>query len=89
VLWIYGTQAGIMLWGPTRPYVTGDGTLAFHSCPVCACVVHWIAIEDTGEDRRIGLNARLAPPEEIAGLEVRWLDGAETWDYVAGPFAPA
>lgn len=89
VLWVYGTKAEITLWGRTHPYVTGDRTLTFHSCPVCACIIHWIAIADDGAATRVAVNARLAPLAEIAGLDVRWLDGAETWDYVTGPFPPA
>jgi hypothetical protein len=89
VLWIYGTAATIRLWGETRPYLTGEKSLEFHHCATCGCITHWIAVEDSGPGRRIALNARLAPPEEIAGLEVRWFDGAETWSFVNTPFPPA
>lgn len=88
-LWAYGPAGDIRQWGQTLAYETGDRTLAFQHCAVCGCLVHWISLTDAGPATRIAVNTRLAPVEEIAGIEVNWFDGADSWTSVDGPFPPA
>jgi hypothetical protein len=38
--------------------------------------------EKAGESTRVGVNARMMDPEEIAHPRVRRLDGASTWKYL-------
>lgn len=88
VLWVYGTRSNVALWGETLSYTTGPRELAFHFCAGCGVVTHWIGTEDRGPETRVAVNARMADPVEIGGLEVRWFDGADSWTFVDGPFTP-
>ncbi len=60
--------------GETERYSWGDRDLEFHRCRVCGCVVYWMAVDRTYE--RMGINARLFPPEVLADIPVRYSDGA-------------
>ena len=68
---------------PTSPatdiYLWDDRSIEFHRCRACGCVTHWMAVEK-GADR-MGVNARLMPPEEVAKARTRYLDGAVTEKY--------
>jgi hypothetical protein len=61
-------------------YVWGDRMLELYRCRTCGCVTHWEAVEKTA-DGRMGVNARMMPPDTVAGVKVRKLDGADTWKY--------
>ena len=60
--------------GPTDVYMWGDCELEFHRCRVCGCVTHWAPVDRTYP--RMGVNARLMPPEVLAEIPVRHGDGA-------------
>lgn len=60
--------------GPTDTYMWGDRSLAFHRCRNCGCVTHWRATDPDYD--RMGVNARLMPPEVLATIPVRHGDGA-------------
>lgn len=50
-------------------------------CPACACVVSWRGLRfDEQGRRRIAVNVRLAPPDEVADLPIDHFDGLETWE---------
>lgn len=70
----------VTIEGETDTYVWGDRMIAFHRCRVCGCATHWWPIESTRD--RMGVNARLLPPEDLAGSRIRRFDGAETWEYL-------
>jgi hypothetical protein len=86
VLWAYYSAAEVAIAGldATGAYVRRDGPdfgmLAFHTCRTCGCTTHWSSL-DPGRDR-MGVNARLMPPEILAQAHVRHLDGADTWEYL-------
>ena len=65
--------------GTTVAYVWGDKSIALHHCGVCGCATHWKSI-DPNQTERMGVNARLLEPAVIAGLRIRRIDGAETWE---------
>ena len=65
----------------TSRYIWGDKTIAFHSCKTCGCTTHWENLRPE-ESTRMAVNLRLADPEEIAGIRVRRLDGADSWAYL-------
>ena len=65
--------------GATDIYMWGDKSMEFHRCKVCGCFTHWAAIDTTLD--RMGVNARLMPPEVLAAARVRHFDGADTWKY--------
>jgi len=60
--------------GPTDTYMWGDRDLEFHRCHTCGCITHWSAVDRAYE--RMGVNARLMPPEVLAAIPIRHSDGA-------------
>ncbi|MFC4348909.1 GFA family protein [Kordiimonas lipolytica] len=82
--WAYADEANVTLHmasGATESYIQGDRTLATHRCRTCGCVTHWEAL-DKSESSRMGVNMRLADPADVAGIRVRHLDGADSWQYL-------
>lgn len=85
VLWAYDFEDGrIQVSGPTTAYTrsdTADRTVEFHFCPTCGCVVCWrgLRLQPDGR-RRMAVNIRLAPPEEVAHLPIEHLDGLDTFE---------
>ena len=79
-LWAYGDEgAGVHLSGPTSTYVWGDRTLAFHFCPDCACVAYWRSLAPRANGRhRVGVNVRLAEPDAVAAIPLRFFDGLDS-----------
>ena len=75
-LWIYGFHDEDMrVEGPTTFYMRGQ-TIEFHSCPRCACVVHWRAAQPGADGRRWGaVNVRLSEPDAVAAIPIRHFDG--------------
>jgi hypothetical protein len=63
--------------GPTDIYMWGDRKLEFHRCRTCGCITHWSAVNRALG--RIGVNARLMPPEVLAAIPVFHGDGAAMW----------
>lgn len=61
-------------------YRWGDKSIIFHHCPKCFCFTHWAAVNKTYN--RMGVNARLMPPEVLAKARVRRFDGAKTWKFL-------
>ncbi len=50
-------------------------------CPRFACVLSWRGLIVDGDDRRrIAVNVRLAPPEEVAALPIDRFDGFGTFE---------
>jgi hypothetical protein len=83
VLWAYypPRQVSVSSAGAaTDTYMWDDRSIVFHRCPNCGCVSHWAPV-DTARDR-MGVNARLLPPEILARARVRHLDGAVTEQYL-------
>lgn len=77
VLWAYYRPSEVEFFGdgqPTDIYMWGDRDLEFHRCHVCGCVTHWSSVDPTYD--RMAVNARLMPPEVLAGVPVRRGDGA-------------
>ena len=81
VLWAYYAPARVRLVrGATDTYEWDDRSIRFHRCKVCGCVSHWAAADAAVE--RMGVNARLMPPEVLALARRRRLDGADTDEYL-------
>ncbi|MCB1389824.1 MAG: GFA family protein [Rhodobacteraceae bacterium] len=81
-LWAYGYEGeAIDVRGPSRAYLWGTRTIAFHHCPTCGCVGWWRAAEPGGDGRRrIAVNLRLAAPESVAALPIDSFDGLRTFE---------
>lgn len=76
-LWAYYPPSRVLFAqgnGPTDIYMWGSRDLEFHRCRACGCVTHWASVDPTYD--RMGVNARLMPPETMAVVPVRHSDGA-------------
>ena len=73
-LWAYYSPKAVRVQGATDIYMWGDRELEFHRCKTCGCITHWAAVDKTRD--RMGVNARLMPPEILAMASVRHFDGA-------------
>jgi hypothetical protein len=80
VLWAYYPASDVTVSGATDTYMWDDKAIAFHRCKICGCVTHWSANDPAVG--RIGVNARLMPPEILAQARIRRLDGAVTEKYL-------
>lgn len=74
VLWAYYAANQVRVSGDTTIYLRGKRQTAFHHCVVCRCLTHWSAVDKSRN--RIGVNARLMPPEVLRRAKVVPLDGA-------------
>jgi hypothetical protein len=84
-LWAYDYEGErIAIIGETASYTRvdrHDPSLEILFCPACACVVSWRGLRPQADGRRrIAVNIRLAPPEEVADLPIDHFDGLETWE---------
>jgi hypothetical protein len=84
-LWAYDYEdKRIRVSGQLASYKRGDVTepsLEILFCPNCAGVVAWRGMRaDKDGRRRIAVNVRLAPPEEVADLPIDHFDGLSTFD---------
>jgi len=84
-LWAYDWEGErIRISGATSVYTRKEletPFLEFHFCPTCACVLAWRAVRpDAQGRRRMAVNVRLAPPEEVAELAIDHFDGLDTFD---------
>ena len=84
-LWAYDYEnERIRISGPSTAYTRAgkaDPALEIRFCPTCGCVLCWRGLR-LGPDgrRRIAVNLRLAPPEEVAGLPIDHFDGLDTFE---------
>lgn len=82
-LWAYYSPQEVRIVPPagaTFFYRRGEKMLEFHTCKTCGCTTHWAAVDKTRD--RMGVNARLMPPEILAPARIRHLDGADTEAYL-------
>src|SRR5215470_17136821 len=63
-LMAYYSPKTVRISGATDIYMWGDRELEFHRCKVCGNSTHWSAVDKTMD--RMGVNARLMPPEIVA-----------------------
>ncbi len=63
--------------GATDIYMWGDRELEFHRCKICGNFTHWSAVDKAVD--RMGVNARLMPPELLTDIRILKFDGADTW----------
>ncbi len=78
-LWAYYTRPSVRIEAAPRAlkgYSWGSKAILFQHCAACGCVVFY----ERERDRRIGVNARMFPPREIASVRIKQLDGAGRWE---------
>jgi len=83
-LWAYDYEGErITVQGPTSSYSRADEedpSLEILFCPACACVLAWRGLRPRPDGRRrMAVNLRLAPPDEVADLPIRQFDGLDTF----------
>jgi hypothetical protein len=87
VLWAYDYEnERIRISGPTSAYTrVGKETpvLEIRFCPTCGCVICWrgLILKPDGR-RRMAVNIRLAPPEDVAHLPIDHLDGLNRFEHL-------
>ncbi len=84
-LWAYDYEGErISIFGETARYVRrgkDDPSLEILFCPSCASVLCWRGLRVSPEGRRrIAVNLRLAPPDEVAGLTIDHFDGLDSFE---------
>jgi hypothetical protein len=83
-LWAYDYEGErIAVSGPLESYRRAEKnpTLEILFCPSCACVVSWRGLHRNEEGRRrMAVNVRLAPPDEVGDLPIDQFDGLDTWE---------
>jgi hypothetical protein len=94
VWWGYFTPAQVQVAGETKIYARADReepAVNLHFCVTCGCTTHWtltpVFTRNTGIDDRMGVNLRLSDRAALAGIELRYPDGAHwdgvgQWDFV-------
>jgi hypothetical protein len=75
-LWGYYPPDQVRIIGKpdaTEVYCWGDQEIEFHRCRVCGCVAYWQPKDPT--ETRMGINARLLDPADIAGVPIKQSPG--------------
>ncbi len=67
--------------GALAAYTWGDKKIEFYHCRRCGCLTHYESV-NKDEQGRIAVNARMLPPDDVAGISVRTFDGAATSRYL-------
>ncbi|MCV0382279.1 MAG: GFA family protein [Erythrobacter sp.] len=81
-LWAYPSPDTVSVKGTTARYQRTDKERAsaeIHFCPTCGSTTHFTLTEGTIAafgNTMMGVNARLADEAELAGVELRFPDGA-------------
>lgn len=81
VLWAYYRRKDVAIVAPRgglERYAVRPKGLRFVRCAGCGCVTSWEPPE-RGPDQRMGINARLLDPALVANVDVKILDGDQTW----------
>jgi hypothetical protein len=84
-LWAYDFEGErVAVTGPTASYTRHGpekSPLEFLFCPTCACILAWrgLRLDERGR-RRMAVNVRLAPLEEVGGLAIDLFDGLDTFE---------
>ncbi|WP_235405980.1 GFA family protein [Pseudoalteromonas sp. SMS1] len=65
-----------------QSYKHGDEYLDFHHCTRCGCITHYTPTEKA-ESTRMAVNLRMFDKTVLQGVEVRYFDGADTWEFKA------
>src|SRR5689334_16814102 len=78
-LWAYYSPKRVRFTsaGATDIYMWNERMIEFHRCKVCGSLTHWLATKRDHD--RMGVNARMMPPDVVARARVRRFDGADTW----------
>lgn len=85
VLWAYDFEnERIRLTGLTSAYVRADEAdpgIEMRFCSTCGCLLAWRSLKPREDDRRrMAVNLRMAPPDQVAEVPIIHLDGLQNFD---------
>ena len=83
-LWAYFSPVDVQISAATdaiNSYCWGDKSIIFHHCKNCGCVTHYTPTE-LGNKNRMAVNFRLADLTLINSMNIRYFDGADTWQEI-------
>lgn len=83
-LWAYFTPKDVNISVQSdslSSYCWGDKTIKFHHCKSCGCVTHYTPTA-LGNKNRMAVNFRLVNTDIIKKLNIRYFDGADTWQEI-------
>jgi hypothetical protein len=83
-LWAYYTRETARIeFAPdaVTAYSWGDRQIEFFHCKRCGCLTHYESVQKQ-PDSRIAVNTRMLDAADVAGIQVRHFDGADTWKYL-------
>lgn len=85
-VWAYCAPNEASVSGSTRGFHRKDRDIPaveIHFCEICGVTTHWRLTEafvrTAGSNDRMGVNARLFEPTDLAGVELRFPDG-RSWN---------
>ncbi|MBW8182725.1 GFA family protein [Shewanella nanhaiensis] len=64
-----------------KSYRFGDECIEFFHCQKCGCLTHYLTTDKVPEPK-YGINFRMAPRAEVAEIQVRHFDGADSWTFL-------
>ncbi|MBV7266454.1 GFA family protein [Erythrobacter ani] len=85
-IWSYYPKAAVAVTGLTHVFTRSDvenPSVEAHFCGTCGATTHWQPTASNGNDR-MGANMRLFQPEDLTGIEARFMDGIG-WDGRSSP----
>lgn len=62
-------------------YSWNDRAIEFFHCNHCGCLTHYESTEKS-PNSRIAVNTRMMAPGPLAGLPIKYFDGAASWTYL-------
>ena len=83
VLWAYYEFGTVKIFGHpghTEDYIQGDRTLRTVRCRTCGCTIDWEPLQPEAGTKH-GVNLRNFDPSHVKATRLRYLDGADTWEY--------
>jgi len=83
VLWAYYSCDEVEFekgHGTTNKYVWNNRILEFHSCSVCGCTTHWVAV-DPGFREKMGVNARLIDGLDRTNTKLDYVNHGESIEF--------
>ena len=63
-------------------YSYGDKTISFVGCDQCHCLTHYTSLKSAA-GTRLAVNYRMFDAGLLAGMQIRYFDGAKSWQDMA------
>ena len=83
-LWAYYPPQDVSIeeQQPTSVYRWGEQDIAFHFCPNCGCLTHYLS-DNAPKGPRVVINARMITDTKLLDqIPIRHFDGADSWQFI-------